>query len=135
MISKPNDEPEFINDETETVEDDIVIQDEEKDTENATFSRERRHAIVDIVNPYSLPPKEWIGKGHHNSESVDESTENTNNDCAPGDVSVGDLTHSIDVEDEGIKKVLVVDDDRVARQVLTKLLQQLGFEGMFNITN
>ncbi|KAL9647651.1 hypothetical protein ABK040_015141 [Willaertia magna] len=40
---------------------------------------------------------------------------------------LSDITNPIE-SDNQVKRVLVVDDDNVARQILTKLLEQLGFE-------
>ncbi|KAF0975625.1 hypothetical protein FDP41_005619 [Naegleria fowleri] len=91
----------------------------------------RRHAVVDI-DPYNLHHKDaselitsasWASTSpptsnlQHDDTNKLESTQNPPN------------LQSLDIDvDDKVNRVLVVDDDRVARQVLTKLLEQLGFE-------
>ena len=111
-------------------------------SESPTFRKdahcpERRHAVVG-VDPFNnnLQTKSetfsWLQKENNKTDDKfllpNNSSSSTANDTHR--LSSGDLVNSITVEDEGAKKVLVVDDDRVARQVLTKLLEQLGFQGM-----
>ncbi|EFC36502.1 3',5'-cyclic-nucleotide phosphodiesterase regA [Naegleria gruberi] len=109
-------------------------------SESPTFRKdahcpERRHAVVG-VDPFNnnLQTKSetfsWLQKENNKTDDKfllpNNSSSSTANDTHR--LSSGDLVNSITVEDEGAKKVLVVDDDRVARQVLTKLLEQLGFQ-------
>ena len=44
--------------------------------------------------------------------------------------SVSDIMRSIEVEEEKEKHVLVVDDDNISRNVLSKMLERLNFKGI-----
>ncbi|KAG2373235.1 hypothetical protein C9374_012338 [Naegleria lovaniensis] len=92
----------------------------------------RRHAVVDI-DPYNLHNKDasdllsstsWASSSPPSSElQNDDDTNRLESSQHPANLQSFD----IDVDDQ-VNRVLVVDDDKVARQVLAKLLEQLGFE-------
>ena len=93
-----------------------MIPNQTKDESEHHVVPRRRHAVIDI-DPYKLTDKKEDG---FTTTTIDTTTEDKET-TKPLDVS------SEEKEEGG--SVLVVDDDKVARQVLTKLLQQLGFEG------